>query len=154
MLAGVTSQKRWIQNGLFVVHFETVFIPLETLSWKRKLFWDMGSLTVLLQHSLRRRSNTARYSNKIIFTPNGIHFHRVRARTTVQTQNHSCPLSSRVHYHSLEGEPQLHSRESELFTVVVIGTRRPPLKAPSQKVTTWNGYEFTAWCLRRCFMIV
>ena len=34
------------------------------------------------------------------------------------------------------------------FTVVVIGTRRlkslMPLKVPSRKVTTLNGYEFTA----------
>ena len=35
-------------------------------------------------------------------------------------------------------------KQSELFTVVVIGTRCPPLKAPSQKVTALNGDEFTA----------
>ena len=30
-----------------------------------------------------------------------------------------------------------------MLTVEVNGTRRPPLKAPSQKVITSNGYKYT-----------
>uniref|UniRef100_A0AAR2JH93 BHLH domain-containing protein n=1 Tax=Pygocentrus nattereri TaxID=42514 RepID=A0AAR2JH93_PYGNA len=42
----------------------------------------------------------------------------------------------------------------KLFTVVVMGTRRPmrimPPKPPSQKDTTLYGYEYVPWCQRRC----
>ena len=47
--------------------------------------------------------------------------------------------------------------ESELFIVVVMGTRRlkslMSLKAPSQKVMTLNSNENVAWCPKYCSVI-